>query len=135
MLKKTILAAAVLLTAASAQAQGIVGGAAEGARQGGRDAGPVGAIVGGAAGAAVGGVKGLLGVDERPRFRAYVASQHPRPYHYSGHVVVGATLPDEGVTLYPVPQDYGVMSYRYAVIDDQTVLVDPATHRIVQIID
>ena len=53
----------------AASAQGVVRGAAEGAHEGNRDAGPVGAVVGGAVGAVSGGVAGLLGVDQRPRFR------------------------------------------------------------------
>jgi hypothetical protein len=77
----------------------------------------------------------LLGVDERPRFKAYVATQHRPSYHYRGQVVVGAVLPSSGVTLYNVPEDYGVTTYRYAVVDGQTVLVDPSTRTIVQIVE
>jgi hypothetical protein len=31
--------------------------------------------------------------------------------------------------------EYGVTKYRYTVVNDRTVLVDPSTHRIVQVID
>jgi len=34
-----------------------------------------------------------------------------------------------------VPREYGVTRYRYTVVNDRTVLVDPSTHRIVQVID
>lgn len=135
MLKKTAIATLFCLAAVSAQAQGVIGGAREGAHEGGRDAGPVGAVIGGAAGAAVGGVKGLLGVNDRPRFKAYVVAQHRPSYHYDGDVVVGAALPPSDATFYDVPEDYGVTTYRYAVIDGHIVLVDPGTRRIVQIID
>jgi hypothetical protein len=64
-----------------------------------------------------------------------VAAQHPPSYHYAGQVVVGAVLPESGVTLYAVPEDYGVAGYRYAIVDNQTVLVDPRSRRIVQIIE
>ena len=53
-----------------AQAQGVPGGIERGSRDGERAAGPVGAIVGGVIGGVVGGVTGVLGVDERPRFRS-----------------------------------------------------------------
>ena len=48
---------------------------------------------------------------------------------------VGANLSASGVTYYEVPREYGVTSYRYTVVNDRTVLVDPGTHRIVQVID
>jgi hypothetical protein len=48
---------------------------------------------------------------------------------------VGSELPGEGVTYYEVPSEYGVRDYRYTVVNNQTVLVDPRTHRIVEIIN
>jgi hypothetical protein len=40
------------------------------------------------------------------------------------------------VVLYDVPPDYHVdHRYRYAMINDRTVIVDPVTHRIVDVID
>ena len=60
------------LISTSAYAEGTLQGAAQGAEEGGRAAGPLGAIVGGAVGAATGTVEGVLGVDDRPRFREYV---------------------------------------------------------------
>jgi hypothetical protein len=43
---------------------------------------------------------------------------------------LGSRLPDT-VELYEVPD----VTYRYAVIDGQTVLVDPETHEIVQVLN
>ena len=43
--------------------------------------------------------------------------------------------PGRGVTYYDVPSEYGVHGYRYTVVNDRTVLVDPATGRIVEVID
>jgi hypothetical protein len=117
-----------------ASAQGIVGGAEQGAREGNHAAGPVGGVVGGALGAVGGGIAGLLGVDQEPRFHEYVVHQHPRSYAYDGPVAVGTVLPGEGVTYYEVPREYGVRDYRYAVVNDTTVLVDPRTGRIVEVI-
>ena len=47
----------------------------------------------------------------------------------------GAELPSTGVTYYEVPAEYGVKNYRYTVVNDRTVLVDPHSHRIVQVIE
>jgi hypothetical protein len=118
-----------------AQAQGVPGGIERGAREGDRAAGPVGAIVGGTIGGVVGGVAGVLGVDQRPRFRTYAVEQHRPSYQYRDEVRVGAVLPEEGVTYYEVPPEYGAHEYRYTVVNGRTVLVEPRTHRIVEIVE
>jgi hypothetical protein len=128
------LAASVALPVV-AQAQGVPGGVERGSRDGERAAGPVGAIVGGVIGGVVGGVNGILGVDDRPRFRSYVVEQRRPSYQYSEDVRIGAVLPADGVTYYEVPQEYGVRDYRYTVVNGRTVLVDPRTHRIVEVVE
>lgn len=127
--------AAAIIAPLSASAQGVPGGVERGAREGERAAGPVGAVVGGTIGGVVGGVTGILGVDQRPRFRSYVVEQRRPSYRYQGDVRVGAELPEAGVTYYDVPQEYGVREYRYTVVNDRPVLVDPRTRRIVQIVE
>ena len=128
------VAAAVAIPAA-AQAQGVPGGIERGSREGEKAAGPVGAVVGGVIGGVVGGVTGVLGVDERPRFRQYVVEQRRPSYQYREDVRVGAVLPEEGVTYYEMPPEYGARDYRYTVVNNRTVLVDPRTHRIVEVVD
>jgi hypothetical protein len=44
-------------------------------------------------------------------------------------------LPRAGVATYDVPQEYGVRGYRYTVINDRPVLVEPRTRRIVEVIE
>ena len=56
-------------------------------------------------------------------------------YTVPDRVIVGATLPDVGVTYYDVPQTFGATPYRYTVVNGQTVLVEPRSRRIVQVID
>ena len=50
-------------------------------------------------------------------------------------VRVGAVLPSSGVRYYEAPAEYGVRDYRYTIVNDRTVLVDPRTHRIIEIIE
>jgi hypothetical protein len=38
------------------------------------------------------------------------------------------------VTYYEVPEQYGVREYRYTIVNDTPVLVDPRSHKVVQII-
>jgi hypothetical protein len=138
MIRRFIGVAAIVAAVALphlAQAQGVPGGIERGAREGERAAGPVGAIVGGTIGGVVGGVAGVLGVDQRPRFRSYVVEQRRPSYQYREDVRVGAVLPEAGVTYYEVPQEYGVRDYRYTVVNGRTVLVEPGSRRIVEIVE
>ena len=126
---------ATLALPVAAQAQGTVRGAQDGAAAGDRAAGPVGAVVGGTVGAAVGTIGGILGVEDRPRFREYVVHERLPSYRYSDDLRVGVVLPESGVTYYDVPADYHVTGYRYTYVNDRAVLVDPQTRRVVQIIE
>jgi hypothetical protein len=126
---------ATLALPMAAKAQGTVRGAQEGAVQGNRDAGPVGAVIGGAVGAVAGTVGGILGVEDRPRFHDYVVRERLPTYRYEDALVVGAVLPENGVTYYEIPGEYHVQGYRYAYVNEHAVLVDPRTRQIVQIID
>jgi len=138
MIKQIVLAAALAaipVMAVAQNPQGAQGGAASGLATGAVGGaivgGPVGAVVGGVGGAVVGAIIG----DNTPRFRTYVVEQRRPSYTYAQPVVVGATLPRQGVTYYEVPREYGATEYRYTVVNDRAVLVDPATGRIVQVID
>ena len=133
-MKRTVIAsllAATLFIPAAAVAQGVPGGIQQGSREGERAAGPIGGIIGGV----VGGVNGVLGIDQRPRFHSYVVERHHPSYAYNGDLRVGVDLPGDGVTYYDVPPEYGTHDYRYTVVNGRTVLVDPRTHRIVEIVD
>jgi hypothetical protein len=44
-------------------------------------------------------------------------------------------LPEAGITTYDVPQTFGATPYRYTVVNGQTVLVEPRSHRIVQVVE
>lgn len=143
MIKRSSLAAALALAIvavpASSRAQGVSRGAAEGSAAGANAAGPVGGAIGGVVGGVVGGVAGavggILGVDQRPRFREYVVKERRPSYRYQDEVRVGAVLPSSGVTYYEVPSEYGARNYRYTVVNDRTVLVEPGTGRIVDVLD
>jgi uncharacterized protein YcfJ len=135
MSSKLFLAGAVvaLLIPSAAFAQSTSGaatGAATGAVGGAVVGGPAGAAVGGVTGAIVGG---LVGPKEQ-EFHQYVTTQKVPSYSYREEVRVGAVLPERGVTYREVPAKYGVKNYRYTVVNDTPVLVEPRTRRIVQVI-
>ena len=89
----------------------------------------------GAVGAATGTVGGILGVDDRPRFREYVVRERRPSYRYEGDVRVGTVLPRSGVTFYAVPREYHAPGYRYAYVNDAPVLVDPGSRRVIEVIE
>lgn len=68
------------------------------------------------------------------KFRTYVIEQRPTSFSYSQPVAVGTVLPADGVTYYNVPAEYGMTGYRYTVVNDQPVIVEPSSRRIIQVI-
>jgi len=77
---------------------------------------------------------GLLAGDQRDAFLRYVIGQHRPSYQYRDNIRVGVVLPLRGVRYFKVPLEYGAIGYLYSVVNQQTVLVDPATQEIVQIV-
>ena len=78
---------------------------------------------------------GGIAVDQRPAFREYIVRERVPEYTIPDRVVVGGVLPETGVTYYDVPQTFGVTPYRYTVVNGRTVLVEPRSRRIVQVIE
>jgi Protein of unknown function (DUF1236) len=78
---------------------------------------------------------GGIALEQRPAFREYIIRERVPAYTVPDRVIVGATLPDVGVTYYDVPQSFGATPYRYTVVNGETVLVEPRSRRIVQVID
>jgi len=107
--------------AQSSTVTGAAGGAATGAILGG----PVGAAVGGVAGAAAGTILAPPPAD----VRTYVTREHIPSTSVDGDIVVGETLPDT-VMVRKVPK---YETYGYAVVNKQRVIVDPQTHRVIEI--
>jgi hypothetical protein len=91
------------------------------------------------------GIDGIDGiaVEQRPAFREYIVREHVPNYVIPDRVIVGGVLPEIGVTYYDVPQTtyydvpqtFGVMPYHYTVVNGRTVLVEPRSRRIVQVIE
>jgi hypothetical protein len=69
------------------------------------------------------------------RFRTYVMEQDLPSYRYARPVAVGAVLPARGLVYREVPAEFGAPGYRYTVVNERPVVVEPRTRRIVQIID
>ena len=104
----------------AAQAQGVTVGTARGGQVGGQ------VIVTDEEG---------IAVDQRPAFREYIVRERVPNYTIPDRVIVGGVLLEAGVTYYDVPQTYGATPYRYTVVNGQTVLVEPRSRRIVQVVE
>jgi Protein of unknown function (DUF1236) len=78
---------------------------------------------------------GGIAVEQRPAFREYIVRERVPTYTIPDRVIVGGILPEAGITTYDVPQTYGSTPYRYTVVNGQTVLVEPHTRRIVQVVE
>jgi Protein of unknown function (DUF1236) len=76
-----------------------------------------------------------IAVDQRPAFREYIVRERVPTYTIPDRVIVGGVLPEAGITYYDVPQTYGATPYRYTVVNGQTVLVEPRSRRIVQVVE
>jgi hypothetical protein len=74
-------------------------------------------------------------VEQRPAFREYVIRERVPTFTVPDRVTVGGVLPEAGITYYDVPQTYAATPYRYTVVNGQTVLVEPRSRRIVQVVD
>ncbi|MEZ2128568.1 MULTISPECIES: DUF1236 domain-containing protein [unclassified Sinorhizobium] len=129
--KALLAASAIALSslATNALADGAVTGAAGGAVTGAVVGGPVGAAVGGVAGAIAGAA-----IDPPPREVVTYVQEQPAPPATAvveEKVVVGKPIPST-VQIIPVPDN---PRYGYTVINNQRVIVEPQTHKVVQILE
>jgi hypothetical protein len=122
----SLLSVALLAPGAALAQSTTAAGAANGAAAGGNVAGPVGEIVGGTVGAAVGAA-----VEIPNAVITSVQGERAPSVTVRERVVVGEPLPPT-VELRTVPR---YTEYRYAVVNDQRVIVDPRTRRVIRIID
>ena len=76
-----------------------------------------------------------IAADQRPAFREYIVREHVPEYTIPDRVIVGGVLPESGIVTYDVPQTFGITPYRYTVVNGRTILVDPHSRRIVQVLE
>ena len=138
MIKHALAALALTVAAAPAFAQqsdgGAAAGAATGAVGGAIVGGPVGAVVGAGVGAVAGGALGSISAQDQAYVRGYVVQNRRPSVRVQGDVVVGGTLPQQ-VAVYPVEGNPAFSDYRYTWVNDRAVLVDPASRRIIYVIE
>ena len=122
----SLIAASLLASGAAFAQSTTVEGARNGAAAGGSVAGPVGEAVGGTVGAAVG-----LGLEIPNAVITSIQGERVPSVTVRERVVVGQPRP-RTVELRPVPN---YAEYRYAVVNDRRVIVEPRTRKIIKIVD
>lgn len=122
-----LLATAIAAVPAIASAQSTTReGAASGAAAGSQVGGPIGGIVGGTVGAAVG-----LAAEIPNAFINSVEQANTPNVVVRERIVVGERLPGT-VRLHTI-REYP--NYRYAMVNDQRVIVEPRSRKIIRIIE
>lgn len=121
----SLIAASLLASGAAFAQSTTVQGAREGARTGAEVGGPVGGVIGGTVGAAVGAAV------EIPNAVITAIPRGERSVVVRERIVVGEPLPPS-VELRVVPNH---TEYRYAVVNDRRVIVEPRTRKVIRVID
>ncbi|WP_024513715.1 DUF1236 domain-containing protein [Bradyrhizobium sp. Tv2a-2] len=76
-----------------------------------------------------------IATEQYPAFREYVIRERIPDYAIPGRIAVGTVLPESGVTFYDVPPSFAATPYRYTIVNGSTVLVEPRTRRVVQVLE
>ena len=64
-----------------------------------------------------------------------MTEQNVPSYTYAEPVAVGTVLPSSGFVYHKLPAEYGSGDYEYTVVNKRTVVVEPGTRRVVQIVN
>ena len=78
----------------------------------------------------------IIAPEQRTVVKEYVVKEKVNPVMLKERVIVGATLPAD-VELRTVPTTWGpkASSYRYVYSNDNVLLVEPSSRKVIQIID
>lgn len=122
----TVLAATAMAPAAAFAQGSTMGGAVGGAAVGAVVGGPVGAVVGAGVGGAIGAA-----AEPPPGVVTYVQRERIPSVAVQERIVVGEPLPAT-VELRTIPEH---KEYRFAVVNNQRVIVEPRTRKVIKIIE
>lgn len=75
-----------------------------------------------------------LTMQQRPRLREQALKHRDAEIRMQDDVGVGTVLPQDA-RLIEIPAEFGIERYQLALANQKTLLVDPATRRVVEVID
>lgn len=77
----------------------------------------------------------VLTADQKAALLDYVKHHYRLPFIDSYGLKVGRPIAEPWIRYYKLPRRIGAPQYRYTLINDQIVLVDAASHKVVAILD
>jgi hypothetical protein len=89
-----------------------------------------GAVIGGTVGGLIGGTVGIA-AEPPAEVRTYVIERHVPSVRVEREVIVGEPIPPT-VELRTIPSH---TEYRYAIVNERRVIVEPRTRRIIEIVE
>jgi Protein of unknown function (DUF1236) len=75
-----------------------------------------------------------VAIEVAPEVREYVVREGRSSVRVDSDIVVGTTLP-ETIDVYEIEDVPTGASYRYAVVNDRSVIVEPRSRRVLEILD
>jgi uncharacterized protein DUF1236 len=78
----------------------------------------------------------VIAPEQRTEIKEYVVQHKVKPVQIRERIAVGVTIPAD-VELHAVPSDWGpsFSRYRYVYADDDVVLVEPSSRKVIQVIE
>lgn len=81
-----------------------------------------------------GSATGLVRMEQRPRLREHALKHREGELRLQTDIRVGTVLPADAA-LIDIPAEFGLDRYRLALANQKTLLVDPASRRVEEVID
>ncbi len=76
----------------------------------------------------------LMDETQSMAFRKYVMTKKHPSISYKDKYAVDMEMKTDGMEMYDVPSEYVSGKYKYIQLNGEWVIIDPATHKIVQIL-
>jgi hypothetical protein len=75
----------------------------------------------------------ISGVDDADmtQFMAYLTRMNRPSHTYAGELALGMELPAQGMTFYDIPAEFKATRYRYTVVNNRPVVIDPTTRKVI----
>lgn len=81
-----------------------------------------------------GSTTGLVTAEQRPQLREFALTHRDKELKVVADFRVGSVLPAD-TALFDIPPEFNLARYRLALANQKTLLVDPATRRVEEVIE
>lgn len=77
---------------------------------------------------------GAMDDQQAAAFKKYVMGKKHASHPYKDKYVMGSMMPMDGMEMFDVPSDYTSGKYQYVHLNEDWVVIDAKTHKVVQVI-